>query len=54
MLYGRSEFYQKLLVAGMFPGKLLIGNISATKSATTVKNYFFGYTLPVQSIDIDC
>ena len=54
MLYGGSEFYQNLLVADIFPGKLLIGNISATKSATTVENYFFGSTLSVESIGIDC
>ena len=47
-----SELYQKLLVADIFPGILLIGNISVTKYATTVKNYFFGSTVLDESIAI--
>ena len=45
----KSELCQKLLVADIFAGKLLIGNISITKNATTVKKYFFGPTLSDQS-----
>ena len=40
-----SDLYQKLLVADIFPGMLLIANISVTKYTTTVKKYFFGPTL---------
>ena len=39
---GESDLYQKLLVADIFPGMLLIANISVTKYATTVKKYFLG------------
>ena len=42
---GESDLYQKLLVADIFPGMLLIANISVTKYDTTVKKYFFGPTL---------
>ena len=40
-----SEPYQKLLVADIFPGMLLIGNISVTKYATTVKQLFRTYKI---------
>ena len=40
-----SEPYQKLLVADIFPGMLLIGNISVTKHATTVKQLFRTYKI---------
>ena len=39
-----SELYEKLLVANIFAGMLLIGNISVTKYATIVKKYFFEST----------
>ena len=48
----KSELYQKLLVADIFPGKLLIGYISVTKHATTVEKYFFGVTKSDESIAI--
>ena len=48
----KSELYQKLLVAEIFPGKLLTGNISVTKYATPVKKYFFGSTALDESIGI--
>ena len=47
-----SELYQKLLVADIFPGKLLTGHISVTKFATPVKKYFFGSTALDESIRI--
>ena len=47
-----SELYQKLLVADIFPGKLLTGHISVTKFATPVKKYFFGSTALDESIGI--
>ena len=47
-----SELYQKLLVADIFPGKLLTGHISVTKFATPVKKYFFGSTALEESIRI--
>ena len=40
-----SEPYQKLLVADIFLGMLLIGNISVTKYATTVKQLFRTYKI---------
>ena len=46
----KSELYQKLLVAEIFPGMLLIGDISVTKYATTVKKYFFGLTKSDKSV----
>ena len=48
----KSELYQKLLVADIFPGKFLIGYISVTKHATTVEKYFFGVTKSDESIAI--
>ena len=47
-----SELCLKLLVADIFPGKFLIGYISVTKDATTVKKYFFGVTKSDESIGI--
>ena len=47
-----SGLYQKLLVANIFPGIILIGNIFVTKYATTVKKYFFGATMPDKSVGI--
>ena len=47
-----SELYQKLLVAEIFPGKLLPSNISVTKYATPKKKYFFGSTALDESIGI--
>ena len=48
----KSELYQKLLVAEIFPGMLLIGDISVTKYVTTVKKYFFGLTKSDKSVSI--
>ena len=45
-----SGLYQKLLVANIFPGIILIGNIFVTKYATTVKKYFCGATMPDKSL----
>ena len=45
-----NELYQKLLVADIFPGKLLIGYISVTKYATIVKKYFFWSAVSDKSI----
>ena len=45
-----SELYQKLLVADIFPGILLIGYISVTKHAKTARKYFFGITKSGKSI----
>lgn len=39
------ELHQKLLIADVFPGILIIGNIFVTINATKVKRYFFGPTL---------
>ena len=47
-----SGLYQKLLIANIFPGTILIGNIFVTKYATTVKKYFFGATMPDKSVGI--
>ena len=47
-----SELCQKLLVGDIFPGMLLIGYISVTKYATTVKKYFFGVRKSDESIAI--
>ena len=47
-----SELYQKLLVAEIFPGKLLIVYIFVTKHATIVKKYFSGSALSDESICI--
>ena len=47
-----SKLYQKLLVADIFPRMLLIGYITVTKFATTVKKYFFGSTVSDESIAI--
>ena len=47
-----SKLYQKLLVANIFPGMHLFGNIFVTKYATTVKKYFFGATVPDKSVGI--
>ena len=41
----KSELHQKILIANIFPGILLIGNISVTIYATTVKKYSFGPTI---------
>ena len=47
-----SELYQKLLVADIFPGMLLIGNIPVSKYATKAEKYFFGPTISDKSIGI--
>ena len=36
-----SELHQKLLIGDKFPGMLLIGKISVSINATTVKKYFY-------------
>ena len=48
----KSELYRKLFVADIFPGKLLIGDISVTKYAPLVKKYFFGSPILDESIVI--
>ena len=37
----KSEQHQKILIADIFPGILLIGNISVTTNVTTMKKIFF-------------
>ena len=49
-----SELYQKLLVADIFPGMLLIVYISVKENATAVKKYFFGLTKSDESVSIYC
>ena len=46
-----GELYEKLLLADIFPGMLLIGYISVTIYATTVKKLFFRSLVSAQSID---
>ena len=48
----KNELYQKLVVAEIFPGKLLIGYIFVTKYATIMKKYFFGSAVSDESIRI--
>ena len=48
-----SKLYQKLLVAEIFPGKLLSGNISVTKYTTPVKKYFVESTALDESLGTD-
>ena len=48
---GEGELYEKLLLADIFPGMLLIGYISVTIYATTVEKYFFRSPVSAESID---
>ena len=48
----RKWALSKVIVADIFPGKLLTGHISVTKFATPVKKYFFGSTALEESIRI--
>ena len=50
----KSQLCQKLLTIDDFPGTLLIGNISETINARTLKKCFFESTFKRQSIDIYC
>ena len=47
-----SELYQNLLIAALFPGTHLTGNILETIDARTWKKYFFEPTFKGESIDI--
>ena len=49
-----SELDPKLLIADVFPGTRLTGNILETINAKTRKKYFFESTFKGKSIDIFC
>ena len=49
-----SELVLKLLIADVFPGTRLTGNILEIINARTRKKYFFESTFKGKSIDVYC